>query len=604
MKLTNKIIEYFEKPLSLQKRLLFIIVIAWIVPVSILSIFIAFSYRNNIVDRTKRLMEEELTNYLSLQVQKLEEGINISKEISYEQSVEQAWREYIDEKINETTFYKVITTNLRDKFGNSNRYVMATVYFCENPERLYYTARKNKDYISNYRTQVKDVAMEITNKDTTDVFLKIIDDEIFVIRNLYTTRKFQKFGTLVIQLDREYFLSGLTPNNDYRIGFFTDNTDSLIYLDSNISMEGCADILSELKKNIGILNTNQMIKEENGFYLGYLCQKSLSSSDISAVLVADKKRMYSELLVLAKLIGVIMMVAIPICIFMLYFFSKHISKPVRKMIAASMDMGKGNMGIRVDSTNMPNQEFIVLAESFNHMSEKLKYLFDYAYNEELARKEAKIIALQSQINPHFLNNTLEMMNWQARLAGDTEVSKMISALGTFLDYSMDRTNRKLISLFEELRCADAYFYIISMRFGQRLRVEKEVDEKLLDIEVPQLILQPILENAVMHGIELVKSGRIKLNIYKEMDDLILEVMNTGKGMSAEDIEYVEHILNGTSEIKQGHGKHTSLGIRNVNERIKLIYGEQYGLTIQPIAGTEEVVSRIRIPLKGTKHDGM
>ena len=600
MKLTNKIIEYYKNPLSLQKRLLFIIVVAWIVPISILFIFISTSYRNNVIDRTKKLMEEELTNYLSLEVQKLEEAISISKEISYEQVIEQAWREYIDEAINETTFYKLVTSNLRDKYGNNNRYVMATVYLCDNPERLYYTTRKSKDYINNYRTQVQSIAMEITKKDTTDVYIKIIENEIFVIRNLYTTRKYQKFGTLVIQLDREYFFNGLTPHKDYRIGFFTDNMDSSIYLNSKIPIEDCSDILSKLKENIAKMSSNQMIKVENDSYLGYSYQQNLSSDSISAVLIADKEKMYSELVVLTKLIGIIIAVAIPICIFMLYFFSKHISKPIKTMIAASMDMGKGNMGIQLESTHMANQEFKVLADSFNQMSAELKYLFDYAYNEELARKEAKIIALQSQINPHFLNNTLEMMNWQARLAGDVEVSKMISALGTLLDYSMDRTNRKLISLFEELRCADAYFYIISMRFGQRLRVEKEVDERLLDFLVPQLILQPVLENAVMHGIDLVKSGRIQLKIYQEKEDVILEVTNTGKGMSTDEIEYVEHILNGTTGIKQGKGKHTSLGIRNVNERIKLIYGEQYGLTIQPVTGTDEVVSRIRIPFEGKK----
>jgi two-component system sensor histidine kinase YesM len=244
---------------------------------------------------------------------------------------------------------------------------------------------------------------------------------------------------------------------------------------------------------------------------------------------------------------------------------------------------------------MPNAEFDVLLEAFNHMSSELKYLFDYAYNEKIARKDAQIIALQSQINPHFLNNTLEMMNWQARMAGDVTVSKMIEALGTLLNHSMDRTNKKLISLFEELRCVDAYLYIISMRFGKRLKIEKEIDESLLQIKVPQLILHPLIENAVVHGVETVKSGTIQIKVFRDEALVILQIINTGKNMTEEDIKRVEGILSDRPDQKSGmKSSHESLGIHNVNERIKLIYGKEYGLTIRPISDGE-TASTITLP---------
>jgi len=231
------------------------------------------------------------------------------------------------------------------------------------------------------------------------------------------------------------------------------------------------------------------------------------------------------------------------------------------------------------------------------MSSEIKYLFDFAYSEKLARKDAKIIALQSQINPHFLNNTLEMMNWQARMAGDITVSKMIEALGTLLNSSMDRTNKKLISLSDELRCVDAYCYIISMRFGKRLKIEKQVDENLLQLKVPQLILQPLIENAVVHGVETVKSGTIQIKAYKDGQNVILQIINTGKNMTKEDINRVERIIEGTYELSpEEKATHESMGIHNVNERIKLIYGEEYGLTIRPIA-EGETASTITIPLE-------
>ncbi|HCA69648.1 MAG TPA: two-component sensor histidine kinase, partial [Lachnospiraceae bacterium] len=200
---------------------------------------------------------------------------------------------------------------------------------------------------------------------------------------------------------------------------------------------------------------------------------------------------------------------IPVFIYMLYFVSHHITKPMSRMIQAAQDIEKGDIGMQIEGEPMPNKEFAVLMESFNHMSSEIKYLFHTAYNEKIARKDAKILALQSQINPHFLNNTLEMMNWQARMAGDVTVSKMIEALGTLLNSSMSRSNKKMIPLSEELRSVDAYCYIISMRFGKRLKIEKEIDENLLQTMVPRLILQPLIENAVVHGVETVKSGIIK-----------------------------------------------------------------------------------------------
>ena len=190
-----------------------------------------------------------------------------------------------------------------------------------------------------------------------------------------------------------------------------------------------------------------------------------------------------------------------------------------------------------------------------------------------------------------------MMNWEACMAGDVAVSKMIEALGTLLYYSMDRSNKKLINLSEELRCVDAYCYIISMRFGKRLKIEKEVDESLLQVHVPQIILQPLIENAVVHGVETVKSGTIQIKVFKEVDDAVLQIINTGRTMNSEGISRVEAILSGTYvQNTEEKAVHKSMGIRNVNERIKLIYGEEYGLTIQPI-GENETASTIKIPLE-------
>lgn len=599
MKSDMNIFHFFKdrrkKPISLRRRLLFLIVIAWIVPVSIIFIFISISYRNNIIDKTEILMKEGLKNFTSFHAQKIDEAIAISKKTSYELVIEKAWRKYHSGHMTNAEFYNEVISNLKSKYYNDNRFVMSAFYLSDEPDRLYYTSRQPKRHIDTYYEKVHKMAKEITKQDTTNAHIKIIDGKIYIIRNLYTTRNYTKFGTLVVELNKDKLFEGLVINEDYEVGFFIDNTKSMISYNSTLEEESRALILSRLKEQYSKNVNQKIIKKDNRIFTGLIYQQKFSDYHFGAVLVADKSKIYSELTSLIYIITIILLIVIPVFIYMLYFSTKHITVPIGRMMKASEEVEKGKIGKQIEGEAMPNAEFSYLSDSFNRMTSEVKYLFDYAYNEKLARKEAKIIALQSQINPHFLNNTLEMMNWQARMAGDVAVSKMIEALGTLLDYSMDRNNKKLINLSEELRCADAYFSIISMRFGQRLHVEKEVDEELLQIQVPQLILQPILENAVVHGVESIKSGTIRLKVYKEGSNVVLQVTNTGKGMTKEDIDRVEKILNGEKDsIVHGKGKHVSLGIRNVNERIKLIYGEEYGLTILPDEDNE-ILSTIVIP---------
>ena len=115
------------------------------------------------------------------------------------------------------------------------------------------------------------------------------------------------------------------------------------------------------------------------------------------------------------------------------------------------------------------------------MSERLKYQFDHIYEEEIALRDARIMALQSHINPHFMNNTLEIINWEARLGGNEKVSRMIEALATLMDAAMDRKKRTLVPLSEEMIYVNAYLYINSARFGKRLTVVKELDESIMQM---------------------------------------------------------------------------------------------------------------------------
>lgn len=581
---------------SLRRTLLVLVVIVWTIPVTMLYSFMTISYRNNIIDKTTELMEEGLKNFTYFIAQRIGEAIDISKKTSYEQVIEKAWRKYTGNKITNSEFYRQITGNLTSKFYNDNRFEIAVFYLSAEPERIYYTKQKESNYIDIYKNEVAPEAHSISGQDTSDAHIRVINGKIYIIRNLYTTTNYTKFGTLILELNKNKLIDGFFLNKDYELAFYINDTNAMITFDNRLNTPSHDDILRQLQAGYSKELNRKLQKYKDKPYTGMIYQQKYDDFHFGALMIVNETILFSELQNLYRFMLMITVIIIPVFIYMIYFIAHHITKPMGVMVEAAKSLEKGDIGIQVEGRPMPNTEFEVLKSSFNQMSSQIKYLFEYAYNEKLARKDAKIIALQSQINPHFLNNTLEMMNWQARMAGDATVSKMIEALGTLLNYSMDRSNKKMINLSEELRCVDAYCYIISMRFGKRLKIEKEIDNELLQLAIPQLILQPLIENAVVHGVEKVKNGTIWIKVFKEKENALLQIINTGKAMTEKDRKRVQGILKERDEQKGRAGEdHEALGIHNVNERIKLIYGDEYGLTIEPYS-EEETASTITIPL--------
>lgn len=203
-------------------------------------------------------------------------------------------------------------------------------------------------------------------------------------------------------------------------------------------------------------------------------------------------------------------------------------------------------------------------------------------------------ALQSQINPHFLGNTLEVINWEARLAGDVKVSMMLEALSTILEATMDRSHRSTIRLSEELHYVNAYLTIIGHRLGRRLTVEREIDESLLEMQVPRLVMQPILENAVEHGVGNKQHGVIVIRARRENSEwMSLEVENDSP--LTPDAEARIRALLTSEEQPAGIGA-TSLGIRNVHQRLRILYGEESGLSVKTTKNGSTLSSmRVRLP---------
>lgn len=568
-----------KKLKSLNKRLLSFMILCWIVPVFVFFASTTLSYQNGIIEKAEGLMRDQLVNISSFISIRIGDAITLCQRPSYEKTWENAWKSFRRGEKTKNDYLQEVNTSLKGRFYTDDRFNLYAYYRYGHEEPECYSSRVRVSY-RNYLEEVQPEIYDIMESDSSYAYVRVIDGRIFVIRNLYTTIGYERYGTLVVELNPTKVFRDIPVEilNDMIVCI--GDSESIIDFTTGEDEER-----DELKQRLLAQydgeSSRKITVEKSSVYNGYLYQERYDTYHIGVVLFSKRSDIYSSLYEIYTIVGVILLAFIPVICYGVYFLRRQIQTPVERMVKAYKKVEDGEIGSIVEGGKMPNQEFQYLMERFDNMSLQIKYLFDYVYDEKIARKDAQIQALQAQINPHFLNNTLEMMNWQARMSGDMVVSKMIESLGTVLDYRMNRAKVKEIHLAEELRCVDAYFYIMSMRFGQRIQIEREIADDLLYIMVPPLILQPIVENAIVHGVEAVKNSLIRLKIYHDEKNVYLQVRNTGKKLTDEEKERIELILNGDEEqIPKTPGRHTSIGIRNVNLRVKLVYGEEYGLKIK------------------------
>lgn len=587
-----------KQPRSLNKRLLTLIILCWIVPIAVFFLFTTIFYQNGIVQKTEGLMEKQLVNAASFASIRIEDAIVLCQKPSYEKTWENAWRKFKNGKYSWREYLLEVNTSLKGKFYLDERFNMYAFYgedfvSTENVPECF-SSRTGISFRS-YVDEIQPSLQDFMQSDSSYAHVQIVDERIFIVRNLYTTSDYQRYGTLVVELNKNKVFQDVEPDiRKNMVVCINDGTDRLDFGASGHMNEKCSALMEKLWKKYDGHSTD-FHKTRNLTYNAYLYQSKTDNYHMGIMVLANRFEMYWVLYEFYFILIAMLALFAPIVYYVLHFLHKQIEIPIERMMNASKRVAEGEIGATVDGGQMPNQEFEYLMNSFDGMSKQVKDLFECIYDEKLARKDAQIQALQAQINPHFLNNTLEMINWQARLNGDAVISKMIESLGTVLNYRINRSNVKEIHLAEELQCTDAYFYIMSIRFGQRLKIEKEIDESLLYIMVPPLILQPIVENAIVHGVEVVKNGVISLCIYHDRESVYLEVRNTGKKMTDEEKNRIQAMLDGDdSQIPKKEGHHTSIGIQNVNKRVKLVYGEEYGLTIEQ---NEEMVTitKIRLP---------
>ncbi len=274
-----------------------------------------------------------------------------------------------------------------------------------------------------------------------------------------------------------------------------------------------------------------------------------------------------------------------------FIISKRMTKPLQDMTRQMGEIETGNFD--TEQTVTGKDEIGILQERFHQMSRTLKQYIDQSYAAKLRQNEAELTALKSQIYPHFLYNTLEIIRMTALEDGEGKVPEMIEALSEQIHYLIGPV-QDLVPLEKELDIVKKYIYLLNCRINGK--VELALDAAGADrIMVPKLVLQPVVENAYVHGIKPKHgTGTVMIEVAQEGDDLEISVMDNGVGMTAEELARTYEIIGGDAPGIKNEYNWQSIGLKNVQERIRYLYGEDYGLEIESTVGIGTVV-RVRMP---------
>lgn len=279
------------------------------------------------------------------------------------------------------------------------------------------------------------------------------------------------------------------------------------------------------------------------------------------------------------------------------WFSKRLTQPIRSMMDQMSQIESGNFKVRL--TDASNDEIGVLSRRFNQMSQELEDYINKSYVAQLRQNEAEMTALKSQIYPHFLYNTLEIIRMEALEIeeGDRRVSRMIEALSKQIHY-MIGPMQDMVPLKTEADMVEKYVYLLNCRTAGKVQLSIDLDG-MSGLMVPKLILQPIVENAYVHGIKpMAGTGNIMIDVEKGEGEFVISLLDNGVGMDEEALRHLQRFLDSDEIGIKNEYNWQSIGLKNVHDRIRYLYGEEYGLEITSTPGIGTMV-RILMPDAGT-----
>ena len=421
------------------------------------------------------------------------------------------------------------------------------------------------------------------------------------IRDLNAFDSNKKIG--IIEIDIKAVLLNLSneENDKYKI-FMLDTNKKFIYIRTDekkqleINKSNIISDLNSIENNNTLVNGKTVNSIQDKMLISYY--KSNYTNWIFGC-VTSLDNLSSEKNSIFYLIMISIIISFAFSLLLAYFAGTKIFNPLEKLRNVMNSVKKNNLDVKI--TISSHDEIGELSETFNLMLERINHLIETVYKLETQKKEIeleKVIleydALQSQINPHFLYNTLESISMTAKMNGDTSTQKMVVALGKLLRLSIIR-DKKIVPLREEIEHVRSYMDIQMLRFNDKFSIYFDFEETLLDYLTLKLILQPVVENSIYHAIEPKKTkSRIVISGKIEEGKLVIRVMDDGVGMDKDRMNEINEAIKKDSN--RVYKIASNIGLSNIAKRINAYFGsDEYGIVIEKSNSAGTVV-KITLPL--------
>jgi two-component system sensor histidine kinase YesM len=400
-----------------------------------------------------------------------------------------------------------------------------------------------------------------------------------MIRN--TRSRYEALGVLVINLDTQFITDVLTqttisPNGTFMV---VDSRNHIIWHENNELI--AKNTLDTAYANLPI-DREKMMKIKVNNEKGYVLSNKINNDWTIIAIVPESDIAYLVRFMKTSIIIVAALLFIGLLIIAI-IINKNLLQPIKRMV---IRMNEAEFTDNLRGRKYPNNEVGKLFQSFEKMNYRIVQLLN---NLELAHQENRtqeMQVLQAQINPHFLYNTLDSINWMAKDINAKEISQMLINLSSILRYSIKDFSDD-ITLRDEVKWLKSYIYILKNRFEDQFEVRYDIDESLMDCKVIKLILQPIVDNSIRHGMKDVSTnGLLCISINKKELDIQIIISDNGCGMSEDLIVQVLNGING------------GIGVYNINQRLKYKYGGKYSVTIDSRLGIGTNVSILIPQIKG------
>lgn len=321
--------------------------------------------------------------------------------------------------------------------------------------------------------------------------------------------------------------------------------------------------------------------------------RQIRNTDEYAVLTVNDAEAMGYYFSNRTMMAVILLFSCVVLITLYIMFSNRMSAPIRKVREAMKEVEGGQMDVHLDINT--HDEMEIIADGFNKMVEKLQDYINQVYVAQICQKDAELNALKMQIQPHYLYNTLDVIRMTALDQEDEKTAELLECLAHQLRYVMGEHNER-IRLRDELQMLREYFVIMKVRYEGRINLHIQISNEDLDLYILKMLLQPVVENAIKHGLrEKSGEGSVAIRVSRNEDILEIVVMDDGIGMEENQVRQMQEILDVPEIGYIGEDGHVSIGMKNVYDRIKLNCGKEYGFRVESVKGVGTIVS-YRLPI--------